>query len=64
MQERGDDIHLVQLEVIDSDRGEHDAHSRELDDRGIRFPMHLATTLGYDANFRSGVLERENEHAR
>ncbi len=27
-------------------------------------PMHLATTLGYDANFRSGVLERENVHAR
>ncbi len=51
---------MVQLEVIDSDRGEHDTHRGELNDRGIRFPivhpMDLATTLGYDANIRSGAL--------
>ncbi len=68
VEERGEDIHLVQLEVIDSDRSEHDTRRGELDDRGIRFPifhpMHLAKTYGYDAKFRSGVLERENVHAR
>ncbi len=36
VQERGNDIHLVQLEVSDGDRGEHDAHKGALDDRGIR----------------------------
>ncbi len=55
VQERSDDIHLVQLEVIDSGLSEHDTHKGELGHRGIRFsivhPMHLAATLGYDTNF-------------
>ncbi len=36
----------------------------EISISNIVHPMHLATTLGYDANFRSGVLERDNVHAR
>ncbi len=68
VRKRSNDIPLVQLDVIDGNRGERDAQRGELDDGGVRFPivrlMPLAATLGDDTSFSSRVLESEDTHTQ